>query len=639
MRLILNDIEADGIIGEIVMSFVSNNLREIANRNSNYSNNFTLEITNNNRKIFQSAEVVNSESVVTYRKLTAKILVDGFPVVEGLAVLNGSKDFYYVNVYSGGIDFIQSIKDFDLENIRAEIDSLDHEDTIAELNSRRFNKTDVTYPNIDYGYFERWDAGFSSMPQYFFFPSIYAKWLLDTVFNNLGYVYEGALFQGEVWNNLALPCYRVEDISNFEVDYSKVIQVQTLSVDQYLSFNIDNSDENSKYTEIAIPVIGTVSAYDLSSYTTGGYFALECGGTISVVGNSTATGLTVRLRIIDKTDGTVKGDAFVITYPAAKSFSFDFVIYSFSNLGLIDPLTDVFVWQFSSGSSLLLYTEDRITFNLKEYRAVGTTFVRMFKSLPDFKVSDLLKAFLNIEGAFLKVDDNIKKITGYYYDDIVKNKGIAYDWSDLLDLSEEPEITYRINEYAQNSVFNYTNDDKDIFLDEEFGQGSILVDDKTLDKRKPVLTVPFSLCNVGATANGRITMAKLYTGAKYIKDDIGDFVIDPDAKVDNFKARLVQLADSSSPIYIAGVTVQSRDVINTITFDKVIPKRYGLIKDVMNRTKVVNALFRLKPNDVYNIDYSIPLYVKYFNEYFFINEIKQFNFTTPQSTMVELIRI
>ena len=653
MKLILNGIEADGITGDVVMSFVSNNLRDISTRNSNYSNTFSLAITNTNRQIFESAEVVTSESVVVYRKLTAQILVDGFEVVNGLAILKGSKELYSVAVFSGGIDFIQSIKDFDLELIRDEIDSLDHTNLIASINARRFNKTDVVYPNIDYGYFERWSLGFTSIPQYFFFPAIYTKWLLDKVFYHLGYSYEGELFEGEVWNNLALPCYNIQDQSFFEVDYSKTIVAGDISgTESYITFPIENTDDNILYKEFVIPVIGTVHGYDLTGYDTGDRFSLECLGTLDwpviLLYAHMAPDLEVRLRIIDKTDGTIKGDTFVLNYSPSKSMSFDFVVYSFNDLGVITPATDVLVWYFKSTANAGIYssytlenlfTANQITFNLKQYKAVGTVFVRMYESLPDFKVSDLLKAVLNIEGAFIKIDDSIKKITAYYYEDIRKNKGRAYDWSDLLDLSEEPEITYRMSEYAQDSVFKYTNDDEDIFLSEEFGQGSITVDDQTLDNRKEVLTVPFSLCNVGATAEDRITMGKIYTGEKWIKDDLGNFVIDQDAKVDNFKPRLVQLTDSSSEIYIAGEVVQSRDVINTITFDKVIPKRYGLVTDILNRTKIVNALFRLKVNDVYNLDHSIPVYVKHFNEYFFINDVKQFNFTSSQSTMVELIRI
>ena len=650
MKLILNDIEADGISGDVVMSFVSNNLKDIATRNGNYSNNFNLALTNNNKRIFESAEVLSSLSEVTYTKLTAKIIVDGLEVVNGFAVLNESGDSYDVSIFSGVTLFIDAIKEFSIESIKDSFTSLDHPWTTDEIESRRQTKENIVYPNIDYGHFELSNSYSATLD--YIYPSVYAKYVIDKTLEFLDYRKVGAFWSGEVYQNLALPCYRLVDRGNFLSSWSREFSSGDLSgVETYFTFDEIESDDDNQYQIINIPGIGDVGCYVFSADPDTRSYALECSGEFKAAFHEIFSAypiVDVELRIIDRTTGTQVGTALAIQYGDFEpTYSFDFVSYSLSDLNLVDFTTDVLVWWFKVTPSATkplttmanFETTSPLTFSIKETLSLGERFVRVYDSLPEFKISDLLKSILNIEGVFLIVSDENKTLTAYYYDDIRSNKSKAYDWSDLLDLSEKPVITYRFNEYAQESTFNYQNDDKDVYLTEDldYGEGVLSIADTTLEKRKKVIDIPFGLCSIGTTclnAAVPITMARIWTGVKWI-----DGGLDFSQKTDKFKNRLVQLVDSNSPIYVEDDTIRSRDVVPSINFDKVIPKRYGLIQDITNKTKIVNCLFNLKVNDIYEFDFSRPVYVSYLNEYFFVNEIKQFKFNRSESTLVELIRI
>jgi hypothetical protein len=349
--------------------------------------------------------------------------------------------------------------------------------------------------------------------------------------------------------------------------------------------------------------------------------------------------------------------------------------------------------------------------------------VQVAKSLPPTKVGELFKAVCNIEGVFTLVDEDAKTVTGYYYEDIKKNIIKAVDWSNKVDLSEQPKIEYRFNEYGQHNRFVYEQDTDDIYLKQQpnFDSGVINVADTNLTDTVDIVTIPFGTVPNEPTFNGKLSMGKVYSGEKYSFSN-GQFVLNPGAKIEKFSKRIVRLVDGNLPVFatlgyqitaiITGspgkiivsdsageievdmnfsinnidgnqtkdgtplsgqiVGVQSIDgneitiygaivgtlaattglfvrdtvpvqdrsrEVSSMNFNTIINNRYGLIKDVLTRTKIVRMLFILSASDIYSLDFSKPVYVELLSEYFYINTVNQFKFTSKESTQVELVRI
>ena len=72
-------------------------------------------------------------------------------------------------------------------------------------------------------------------------------------------------------------------------------------------------------------------------------------------------------------------------------------------------------------------------------------------------------------------------------------------------------------------------------------------------------------------------------------------------------------------------------------FDQILEKRYLELKEVLTSTKKITESIRLNENDIAEFDFFIPVYLKKYAMYFYVNKIS--NYVDGQKTKVELIRI
>jgi hypothetical protein len=55
--------------------------------------------------------------------------------------------------------------------------------------------------------------------------------------------------------------------------------------------------------------------------------------------------------------------------------------------------------------------------------------------------------------------------------------------------------------------------------------------------------------------------------------------------------------------------------------------------------RLVKANFNLKIIDIKDFDFFTPIYIEQYQAYFFVSSINQFNYTRPDLTEVELIKL
>jgi hypothetical protein len=53
----------------------------------------------------------------------------------------------------------------------------------------------------------------------------------------------------------------------------------------------------------------------------------------------------------------------------------------------------------------------------------------------------------------------------------------------------------------------------------------------------------------------------------------------------------------------------------------------------------VTLLVQLDLSDIQNIDFTVPVFVEYFGDYFYIEQIKQFKVNRKESTFVKLVKL
>jgi len=142
------------------------------------------------------------------------------------------------------------------------------------------------------------------------------------------------------------------------------------------------------------------------------------------------------------------------------------------------------------------FTSHLLLYNLYPYNIVPGDSVILSQTLPDkVKQSTILLDFLNMYGLMLSVDNEDKVITAEFIDDIIFNKQI--DWSDKIDDSELPEISYSMDGYGQVNTMSFESDDDMIYNLES----DIEIDNETLELTGEVYNSPYFIFNISTDSS------------------------------------------------------------------------------------------------------------------------------------------
>lgn len=672
----------------IALTLTQFDLFNIAVRPSSYSNVFNVPKTQNNRLVFKSAGVVNSISNEAYQKLTCEIKVDGATVVSGTAeLLSADGDVFRIAVKVASNDFFTQLKSLKLSDLSTYLEVLDHDYDFATVSARRDVETAIIYPNVDYGYFERADIA-ADQPFNFFFPALRLFYVFDSAFDFLGYTKRGSFFDGALYNSLAIMAKGIFDAGAlYEAEYdvatgfASLVSRETNTNGQTyenatpLNFTEEQSDPDSLYQTTDIGKAYTTVLYnfaenfDVNDVLNGNLSAtvrIEDSILQTIIDDSIEEGFIVlRLELWNTSTNTLVetiAESFTTFYNSlglrtdiqtglfsiAKTFGAS-VANNATDYGLLwvaELQTTTQSGQPTSTANFIPNIDIEATFKL-EQRKPNQTDISVVNCFDDINIGSAFLALCNIGGLIPNVDEDTKTIELISFSDVVKNKSNALNWSDKLDLSEEPEVTFKIDGTAQNNLLQYANDSNDRFLKQRlnYGQGSLTIANTNLEDEQVKYQVPYSLCEIGNSFLGGSEVrqiARIDSGQKYVFDGL-NYNLDPEAGVDGFDTRIVYLSRSTSNLIQVdlGTVVSGNYEVNNeaLFFNNVIDENYGLIVSMFNKTKIVKALVKLNVADIALIDFSKPIYIDYFNDYFYVNEISQFKVNEVDSTQVTLIRM
>lgn len=674
-------------------------------RTSEFSNVFDVPKTQNNRLIFKSAGIVNSFNEEPYDQLTVSIKVDGVEVSNGVAELVSADDDYYsISVQAGNGSFFKQIKALSLTDLEAYLTPLDHLYNAAQVSARRdllnydpFTPTGLIYPNVDYGWFERATAG--DQPYNYFYPALFIHYIIDSAIDSLNYNRVGSFWNQDNYKSLAIMAkgivsdadnyfvaYSIESGSNFFVTEGDETLPDSYAVFSPLNFPNEEEDNDGLYVDTNLGLGYTTFGYNFPiNFTSSTTWTINLNGTATINDIRTEfrdnyitnASLRFRLEIWNKDTDTYVADALEVEYPfysaqyqdiggtttllpATESFtanlSINDVINDPSNLNsigatatdhtlvwFVEVLTTTSVLEPVSTYDSLSEIAVELEFDLDQASGGDPSEVKVVNSFDDINIGSLFLYLNNVLGVFPLVDEGLKTIEMVSFDAIRRNKINAVDWSKKIDLSDEPKVSFKLD-YGKNNIFEYANDTKDIYLNKltNYGRGTLVVDNENVEFEKVKYRAPFSLCAIAPTFDNTRSMGKIFTGDKYTFDGV-NYNLDPEAEVEGFDTRVVNLSRSTSnPIQITnGFTVVANYEVNNtpILFDYVLRNRFSLISDMLIKTKVVEALFNLTQVDFRNFDFRKPVFVDYLNDYFIVNDIKQFKANEVDSTNVTLIRL
>jgi hypothetical protein len=279
------------------------------------------------------------------------------------------------------------------------------------------------------------------------------------------------------------------------------------------------------------------------------------------------------------------------------------------------------------------------------------SYVSASSCLPDITVAEFLKAVANLYGLILFVDEDKKEVEFFPLKSLYDNIPKANDWSDRLVNENQTTINTRPKKYGQRNYFKFTEND---LVGDTYGMYTLTINDNTLPLEYNIVKVPFSasdnLERLGGEEIGYIqrwTTPDLnpeYEGA----DNKQRIMIIDDLRTQSYPVNFyyfnyngVQVDKTSNTAKVAYYQ-RFNNMPPTepqMSFEAYLYERfYGGFNEITDRYKEINIYMKLSPTDIQTLDFRIPIYLKQFNGYFYIQRISDW-VDGKKPVKVELLKI
>jgi len=133
---------------KIVQTLSIFNLEDITGRSGDYTNEFSLPLTNNNRNLIEYANELNTINTFPYRRVSCEIYVDGTFFKSGFIAIESIKDDIKARFYTGNSNFYNLTKNLSLQDL--DWDDLNHVWNYTNAYNSCINSYDYFYPVMDY---------------------------------------------------------------------------------------------------------------------------------------------------------------------------------------------------------------------------------------------------------------------------------------------------------------------------------------------------------------------------------------------------------------------------------------------------------------------------------------------------------
>ena len=188
IKVLIDDKEVDLGDAQMQVDYSIAKIGEIEKRSGARSTELNLPKTVNNRAIFENPDDVTSLSVKPYRRLKARLYVDGIDQRILFCSLESVNETYNVRLYGENVSFYTAIKDKQLQSL--DLKEYDHFYTFNNVVNLRSSTDLVVYPVIDY---------FADSPNFYMdnvlskaftnylYPAVYVEDLIEKIVNDAGY--------------------------------------------------------------------------------------------------------------------------------------------------------------------------------------------------------------------------------------------------------------------------------------------------------------------------------------------------------------------------------------------------------------------------------------------------------------------
>lgn len=674
---------------EIVQTLAIFNFENISTFNGEYTNNFELPLTNNNSKLIGYADYILNVETAPYKKLNCNLIVGDLEFKSGLLIIEDISDVIKARFISGNSNFYSLIKTIYLGDL--DWSAYNHTWNYTNAVASSANTTGYTYPVMNYN---GQTLGGNILDIRKILPATFVKTILDLMFSQFSYtaVYN---FDTTFLENILLPYSKKNPTISTEIlllnsldlaltnTYSPSLNNSTTYAFAYYlypvgigafindvniplnfdfiftpgsssNYNFINKTFTAQYSGIYTYSCGVdLTSYDYMDFSFSFSIAYRItaktelraykisGGTktlikTQILSSGVVDSIGTSLTSVPQTfyTSTITGDIFLnqgeilVVELHAVAFGQD-IWRNTANYGDLNvQITTTFAPEVLDTSVYSVDLKPEITFG---------SLITYSSMLPKIKASDFLRDQCIRFGIILKIDDDTKTIYLNKFDDIYNNVLSSKNWSDKIDKTKPPTIKFKFDSYAQNNLFTH-KEDNSILITNDNSDYNLIIQNENLVLDKTIYTSPFAITE-NTTFNSktvayidlyntstskfnldvqpRIVYGVLETGFKFTDGTTTSAVIE---------SRRVWFIDDAAPDQSLGFAFMLR------TNSK-------LIIDALQNLKIVKAKFNLSLADIKNLDYFTPVYIESLQSYFFISQVIQYNYTRPELTEVELIKL
>ncbi len=616
--LFIEEIEVplgDQLIG---ITLQLNNLAELNDRQSNYSNTLKLIKTPELAQALGHLGQINEVNNKPYTLLAGRYRQNGIDIIpDGVVEVKSSGSEVQAILRSGNFEFFSKIKGLKIEDL--DLSTMDHERSMFTIAGLLAATSGVVYPVIQYGALG--DA--LQLDLRYLHHAIYVHTLVDQIVSDQGFTKTGTIWDDVFYRSLVLP------FSN-----------------QVLEGEIYDATRMEASNSVGINATDNVTVlWDSEDYNQGQYNP--------ATGRYTFTGInrgkfTFEGEFAGVAIGDAEADLFIFSSIKGQLARTKQIMNEdpsiFTPLSIsteeLDWVSGEYIWCILDADGLGAFVGmnagAKFTFEPVRDAQMNDDLV-MGKNAPDLSQTDLLKTIANQFGLFFQVQNN--NLHAFKFDELLANKPNARDWSGKLNMSRDPIVTTKMGRYAQVNYIRYQEDDTTA----EHGDGSFLVGDETLDSDTTVITFKVA-ASLLATVLGGFPVGVI---PRYTLDEDDIFQKTESSKQRMLTVKLLTLNNGvtltdgvanqghSGAIMLGAFEVPGAS--QDLMADKLIANNYQGLISSLDQLKVVKAEFVLNENDVKDFDFSTPVWVDQWGSYFYVNKIT--NFREGKMTSVQLVKL
>lgn len=604
--LYLNNLKIELPENSIALTSQVNNLAELKDRQSNFSNEIEIPDTPANIVALQMLGIVGNGSRIPYINVSVKYIINGIETItDGKGILKAIEgEKYKLIIYDGNISIIDTLGNSKLSDL--DFSSYNH-DLTESIFFNSFNNSDGYiyalgrfYENADK---EIIDLNLQS-------PAFYIHTLMKMIFEQKGFD-----ISGDLLNNLDY----LNRITSMDKGY-----IRSLNSTPSLVFT-DNSNLNifRDYGSIV-----TTDLFLLHTYT-----AVSVGTIIMNISGDLDITEGENYKLLIKKNG-VSIDQFVL---GNSNTTFNYSTSSQVSIG------DILTVNIEATSTPLAgnASKQRIIFDvtntLTDFLFEDSSNNINFNDLiGDTKQVDFVKDVMQHFAVIFRKIKNENEYEFKLMNNLLNEKSNAEDWSDKF----KGEITenYSSN-YAQTNILKYKYDENtEEDENETFADGEFLINDVNLPVEKILFTSLFK-------ASEKTTFSSFFFNYYILKHWLLNNEDEIEPVSDGLRMFKIDFVNHDfdyrfDPSINGSINFSGTTPILTFLnadYSKEIELYYQGVSTMLNDYKFKILLIDLNVLDNYNLDFFRLKYIKQLGEYFYLNKV--INFQKNVLTKVEVIRI